>query len=475
MTLLVSRIAAARLLLAATALTIGGASLAAGAPEVIGINAAVLNNVRIRPGGATVARTAVVRQRVALADEVQTGGRSQLQVLLLDRSTFTVGANARLTIDRFVYDPARGARSVGASVVKGAFRFMSGRPDAKGSSSIRTPVATIGIRGTIVDGVVGEDAVRIAVGERGVGPGVRSDPATASLIILRGPGRGAQGRVQPGIIDVSSGGRTVTVDLPMRAVYVPRPGAAPIGPFVISPEGLRAVQALIFPSLAPRFGLAPEMAGQPYYPVQPTTRPRPPGGPDYLEDSAGGNPTGYPTGYAPQGPGSYIPTIPQGMLETARRPQRSAPTGDQQTPAPTQTSGGENERITTQKSTPTPTPVPTQVDTPVSDQVPAPASTSGPNEKMSVPTPTPAPPAPKPVGAPAPGPNAQLPAPTPMPTPTPKPVYAPVPGPNDKVPTPPAKPINMPAPTPSPTPTPAPPPKYPPGQNPNPNNPTVVK
>ncbi len=44
-----------------------------------------------------------------------------------------------------------------------------------------------------------------------------------------------------------SGGRTVTVDRPMRAVYVPRPGAAPIGPFVISPEGLREVQALIFP------------------------------------------------------------------------------------------------------------------------------------------------------------------------------------------------------------------------------------
>lgn len=470
MTRFVPRTMAARALLAATALTVAAGAFAAGAPEVIGINAAILNTVRIRPAGTTVARTAVVRQRVALADEVQTGGRSQLQMLLLDKTTFTVGANARLTIDRFVYDPARGTRSVGASVVKGAFRFMSGRPDAKGSSAIRTPVATIGIRGTIVDGVVGEEAVRIAAGESAIGPNVRSDPATASLIILRGPGRGAQGRVQPGIIDVTSGGRTVTVDRPMRAVYVPRPGAAPIGPFIISPDGLREVQALIFPSLAPRFGLAPEMAGQPYYPVQPAIRPRPPGGPaGYVDEGAGGYPGGNPTGsYAPpQGPGSYIPTIPQGMLEAARRPQprsRPAPTGDQQrqsaTPAPT--SGGESELITAK---PTPSPVPTQAGTPVLDQVPAPASTPGPNEKMSVPKPTPTP-------APTPTPT---PTPTPSPAPAPKPVYTPPPLPSDKVPPPPIKPISAPAPTPSPTPTPTPAPKYPPGQGPNPNNPNAVK
>jgi hypothetical protein len=381
----VPRSATARTLLAATALTLAGGSFAAGAPEVIGINAAVLNNVRIRPAGTAVARTAVVRQRVALADEVQTGGKSQLQVLLLDKSTFTVGANARLTIDRFVYDPARGARSVGASVVKGAFRFMSGRPDAKGSSAIRTPVATIGIRGTIVDGVVGEDAVRIAAGERGVGPNVRSDPATASLIILRGPGRGAQGRVQPGIIEVTSGGRTVTVDRPMRAVYVPRPGAAPIGPFIISPEGLREVQALIFPSLAPRFGLAPEMAGQPYYPVEDRSRPLPPFVP-------GRGPAGYPGGYpgdypggstpGPQGPGSYIPSLPQGGFERTRRPQpqtQSGPMTVQQSPTPTPGAGPNSVQAPTPTPTPTPTYTPTPSPTPTPVPSPSPTPTPSPN------------------------------------------------------------------------------------------------
>lgn len=362
-----SRSTIAPLLLAGTALSLGGVSLAAGAPEVIGINAAVLNNVRIRPGGTSVARAAVVRQRVALADEVQTGGKSQLQVLLLDKSVFTVGANSRLTIDRFVYDPGRSARAVGASVVKGAFRFMSGRPDAKGRSSIRTPVATIGIRGTILDGVVGEEAVRIAAGERAIGPDVRSDPATASLIILRGPGRGAQGRVQPGIIDITAAGRTVTIDRPMRAVYVPRPGAAPIGPFIISPEGLREVQALIFPSLAPRFGIGPEPGGQAYYPGNTGPRSRP----SYPLGRGGGYPGGYPGGSAqPQGPGSYIPSFPAGAFQQ--------PVGQQQQSAPPSTLSAPQSPTPTPTPTPTYTPTPTPTPTPTYTPTPTPTPTQSP-------------------------------------------------------------------------------------------------
>ncbi|MEP7004929.1 MAG: hypothetical protein ABI810_03030, partial [Sphingomonas bacterium] len=86
----------ARFLTLAIALSLAGTAIAAGQPQIVGINAAVLNNVRIRSAGAPQAHAALVRQRVALNDEVQTGGRSQLQVLLLDKTTFTVGANARL-------------------------------------------------------------------------------------------------------------------------------------------------------------------------------------------------------------------------------------------------------------------------------------------------------------------------------------------------------------------------------------------
>ncbi len=78
-----------------------------------------------------------------------TGPQSQVQVLLRDRSTFTVGANARMTVDRFVVSENGGSA---VSVARGAFRFVSGRT-ARSSSreAISTPVGSIGVRGTILD------------------------------------------------------------------------------------------------------------------------------------------------------------------------------------------------------------------------------------------------------------------------------------------------------------------------------------
>src|SRR3546814_4509254 len=115
------------------------------------------------------------------------------QLLRLDMTSFTVGSNARVKIDRLFYDPVRNASSVSASVAKGAFRFMSGKSLKNGStrSSIQTPVASIGIRGTIVEGVVGREAIDIAKREPGITQDFEADPETASLIVLRGPGSNA--------------------------------------------------------------------------------------------------------------------------------------------------------------------------------------------------------------------------------------------------------------------------------------------
>ena len=240
---------ACRMLALAVAAPLAGAALAAGTPQVVGIAAAIVNDVRISYAQAPQPRPMAVRQRVALADQIQTGRRSQLQIMLLDRSTFTVGANARLTIDRFVYDPATG-RSFGASVAKGAFRFMSGRRDGRSNGSVNSPVASIGIRGTIVDGVVGAAAADIASREPAVGRNVCSDRETATLVVLRGPGARTQANLVPGGADVSAAGHTVALDRPMLAAYVPRPGVPPIGPFTISPGGLSRVQDQVSPVLA---------------------------------------------------------------------------------------------------------------------------------------------------------------------------------------------------------------------------------
>ena len=214
--------------------------------QVVGINAAVINDVRMAAQGDPALRPAQVRQRVALGTPIQTGRASALQVLLLDRTNFQVGANARITVDRFVYDPNRSASAVGLSVAKGAFRFMSGKAlrANPGQSAIRTPVASIGIRGTIVEGVVGVDAVGIAGSEAGVPSVAGADPATASLILLRGPGAGAQGET-PGAIDVTAGGQTLAVTTIGFAVFVAGPDKPPVGPFLLSDDGLARLAALL--------------------------------------------------------------------------------------------------------------------------------------------------------------------------------------------------------------------------------------
>jgi hypothetical protein len=244
--------------LAKAAAVVAAASLAASPvlAQAVGVNAAVRNRVVIVGAGTKKARPAVVRERVALNDEVRTAAASQLQILLLDRTTFTVGANARVAVDRFVYDPARNSRSLGVSVTQGAFRFMSGRNVRRpsGPATVRTPVATIGVRGTIFEGVVGEDAIRIAEREAGVGRKVKANKAEASLIVLRGPGFGTQGDTRQGFVDVSVGAATVTLDRPGLALYAPRAGAPPIGPFQISTAGLMALQSLLRTTAEPGGG-----------------------------------------------------------------------------------------------------------------------------------------------------------------------------------------------------------------------------
>jgi FecR protein len=224
--------------------------------QAVGVNAAVRNKVVIVGAGTKKARPAMVRERVILNDEVRTAAASQLQILLLDRTTFTVGANARVAVDRFVYDPARNSRSTGVSVTRGAFRFMSGRNLRRptGPVTVRTPVATIGVRGTIFEGVVGEDAIDIAEREPSVGRKVKAKKDEATLIVLRGPGPRTQGDTRPGAVDVTVGAENVTLDRPGLALYAPRVGAPPIGPFPISAEGLLALQSLLRTTAEPGGG-----------------------------------------------------------------------------------------------------------------------------------------------------------------------------------------------------------------------------
>jgi hypothetical protein len=227
------------------ALTAAVALAAPALAQTVGVNAAIRNKVLTKPANVADLRPAVLKARVTLGEQVVTAGSSMLQILLLDRSNFTVGANARVTIDKFVYDPNRSASAVAASVARGAFRFMSSKSVHKmpGQTAVRTPVASIGVRGTVFEGVVGPDAVRIALGEEAAAAAGGADQDSATLVILRGPA--ATATTPGGAIDVTANGQTITLDRPGLALFVPGPGANGVGPFPISDKGLLALDGLL--------------------------------------------------------------------------------------------------------------------------------------------------------------------------------------------------------------------------------------
>jgi hypothetical protein len=248
MTGFVRKSAATAAIIASLAVSpLGVPALAQPARLTVGVAAAVVNEVKVGNAAVPQFRPVVLRDRLALADIIQTGRRSHLQVLLLDRAVFTVGSNARLTIDRFIYDPVTG-RSFTASVAKGAFRFLLGQRNPRRDTTVKTPIASIGIRGTVIEGVVGPEAVRIARAERLIDRRTRVDPEVATLVVLRGPGAQTQGGLESGYAEVTGGGQTVRLDRPSMAVFIGSADAAPIESFMISRKGLQRVQEQVFPA-----------------------------------------------------------------------------------------------------------------------------------------------------------------------------------------------------------------------------------
>jgi len=116
-----------------------------------GVTAAVNQNARSIPPGGGI-RTIVLGDNVIQDETIETDGAGLVQILLADGTTFTVGPNSSLVIDRFVYDPSANTAQVAASLGRGVFRFIGGRTSkTEGGVQLNTPVGTVGIRGGMAD------------------------------------------------------------------------------------------------------------------------------------------------------------------------------------------------------------------------------------------------------------------------------------------------------------------------------------
>jgi hypothetical protein len=86
-----------------------------------------------------------------LRDEVvHTGADSAARLVMADSTNLSLGANATITLDRTVFNDEHTYRDIAVRLTTGAFRFVTGHSE-KTAYKITTPIATIGVRGTVLD------------------------------------------------------------------------------------------------------------------------------------------------------------------------------------------------------------------------------------------------------------------------------------------------------------------------------------
>lgn len=130
---------------------------------------------------------------VHMSDELKTGADGHLQVTFRDATVLTLSENARVVVDRYVYDPGQGVGDILLTTTQGAFRFATGKMKelAGKTIAVETPVAQIGVRGTEFWGgpVDGEYSVLLLAGEVNVkneaGTVILNKPGFATMIRSR--------------------------------------------------------------------------------------------------------------------------------------------------------------------------------------------------------------------------------------------------------------------------------------------------
>ncbi len=188
-------------LLGALVAALGLASPAGLADLKVGVDSGVNPQATGIPPGA-LPRRLVLGQDILFNERVTTEASGQTQVLFVDESTLSMGPNADMVIDQFVYDPNRGTGKMAASLTRGVFRFVGGKLSKQDNAvSFKTPAATIGIRGGVM---------------------LVDQAPTGALTVIFVYGKG--------VTVIGLNGVAQTIFRPGFEVTVSRPGASPSDP-----------------------------------------------------------------------------------------------------------------------------------------------------------------------------------------------------------------------------------------------------
>jgi hypothetical protein len=181
-----------------------------------------------RGGGAIKrgAKTTVASKGSAVEkmDTISTNSQGRVRITFNDSTTVNITENSRLLVDDFVYDGGGKTKGkLGLRVALGTVRYTSGKI-AKGNGkgvNIRTPTATIAVRGT--------DFV-MSVDEAGRSTVVLVPECYNELDITK-----QTAECPNGAIDVITAAGVVTLNQPFQATVVENSYAPPAPPVVINP------------------------------------------------------------------------------------------------------------------------------------------------------------------------------------------------------------------------------------------------
>lgn len=114
------------------------------AAETVGTITKVESQAQV--GGAT----AVVGTPVHMNDQLRTGAKARLEVTFRDDTKLTLGENAKVAIDRYVFNPNESTGEMTVKATQGAMRFVTGKIGKMRDHNVTvlTPNAALAVRGT---------------------------------------------------------------------------------------------------------------------------------------------------------------------------------------------------------------------------------------------------------------------------------------------------------------------------------------
>jgi hypothetical protein len=188
-----------------------------------------VGNVATLTGTATVIRNKdsialKLQDDIFMNDVLQTSANSTLGVTFNDATTFNLTANAKITVDNYVYEDGGKQNAALFDVARGTVAFVAAAVAHTGDMKISTPTATLGIRGTT--GLVEVPEGAVAAGANHVNIKLYPDPD------------GRVGRIE---VNDRTGARLGSLTQGASGFTI-RPGA--MGRFTASPLAISPQQAL---------------------------------------------------------------------------------------------------------------------------------------------------------------------------------------------------------------------------------------